>query len=153
MQIRSACAEDLEQIISLFENTVEYVNSKDYTKQQIEVWKNAKNPDIWLEKINNQFFYVAVIDRQIIGFSSLEATGYLDFMYVHHLYQRQGIALKLLKTVLFLASELNLTRIWASVSITAQPFFEKHGFEEFEEEQKSISGVTFKNALMEKVLG
>lgn len=150
MHIREASSEDLDQILELFEKTVEHINVKDYSEQQIEVWKNAKDKKIWLEKIAQQSFYVAMIGEQIVGFSSVASDGYLHFMYVHHQHQRKGIAYQLLRQIEHRAKQLGRQRIWSSVSITAQPFFSKHGFQQFDEEHKTVSGVPFQNALMEK---
>ncbi len=152
MGIREATADDLDQILDLFEGTILYINSKDYSPKQIAVWKDAKDKSVWLQKIETQSFFVAHLDDKIIGFSSVDAEGYLDFMYVHKDHQGKGIARLLLKTVEQAARSAKIHRIWCSVSITAQPFFAKHGFIHYEDEHKMLSGVHFKNALMEKSL-
>ncbi len=44
----------------------------------------------------NQFFIIAILDKKIVEFSSLDEDGYLDFMFVLKDFQGQGIADKLL---------------------------------------------------------
>lgn len=152
MQIREATAKDLDPILSLFENTIKKINSRDYSQEQIEVWTASKNKETWLSKISEQSFYVAFAKNQLIGFSSIDTDGYIDFMYVHHEFQHQGIAKALLLKLQEAASENNIQRVWASVSITAQPFFSRNGFYKYDDEHKSVEDVHFKNALMEKSL-
>lgn len=150
MHLRKATATDLDQILSLFENTVRNINSSDYSQEQIDVWAAAKNREIWTQKIIDQCFFVAIMENTIVGFSSIDKEGYLDFMYVHHEYQRKGIALALLNQIESTARKIRVSRICVSVSITAQPFFLKHGYTRYSDESKSISGIAFTNALMEK---
>lgn len=152
MIIRSATATDLHAILQLFEETVRAINMRDYTPEQIDAWASAKNEDAWSKKLMQQFFFVAESSNGLLGFSSIDRSGYLDFLYVHKDHQGVGIATALLKAIEDQASQLNLSRIWASVSTTAQPFFIKKGYQPFEEEHKQLLGVTFINALMEKQL-
>lgn len=150
MHIRKATGKDLDSILELFEGTVQHVNAKDYSKEQIAIWKQTKDREIWNAKITSQSFFVATINNQIVGFSSIDSDGYLDFMYTHHQHQRQGIATKLLNTIEKEAQAMKLDRVWASVSLTAQAFFAKYGYVQYDNEHKLLSGVHFKNALMEK---
>ncbi|WP_421765241.1 GNAT family N-acetyltransferase [Ekhidna sp.] len=150
--IREATFDDVDEIIDLFMSTVKAVNKRDYSPEQIAVWASTKDRNTWGKKIESQHFYVANIDDQIVGFSSIDDTGYLDFMYVHKDFQGCGIAKALLEEVEFKARRLQLTRIHSSVSITAQPFFRSRGFETYDQEHKELKGIAFTNALMEKVL-
>ena len=38
MEIRKYQAEDLEEIVQLFYETIQTVNRKDYSQEQVEVW-------------------------------------------------------------------------------------------------------------------
>ena len=152
MKIREANRADLVNILDLFENTIRAINRKDYTNAQIEVWANAKNKKIWESKIEEQFFYVAEINNEIVGFSSIDSQGYLDFMYVHMDYQARGVASQLLKKIEEKSRNLRIEELWASVSITAQPFFVKKGFEKTKDEIKQVRGVEFINCIMIKKL-
>jgi putative acetyltransferase len=109
MQLRTATANDVPQIIQLFEGTITTVNSKDYTSEQTTVWSSrgavaAK----WIAKMSEQYFIVLEEDAAIIGFASLTALGYLDFMYVHKDHQRRGTASMLLKGLEDRAHQLNI---------------------------------------------
>ncbi|WP_462250120.1 GNAT family N-acetyltransferase [Ekhidna sp.] len=152
MYIREATAEDLDEILKLFDETIRNVNSKDYSSQQIQVWSSAKNRNIWTEKIKDQSFLIAISNEKIVGFSSIDSVGFLDFMYVHYQHLRKGIATALLNKIEAIAVAQSNKSIWSSVSITAQPFFIKKGYLHFDSVLKEVDGVSFTNALMKKVL-
>ena len=62
-----------------------------------------------------------------------EKDGHIDCFYVHHLFQKRGIASKLLDYVLSIAKEQNIFEIYLEASITAKPFFIKNGFIEIKQ--------------------
>ncbi len=152
MSIRRATFQDAIQILDLFSDTVKRINSNDYSHDQIRVWSEARNMDIWTSKILNQYFIVKETNNEIVGFSSIEKSGYIDFLYVHADYQRNGIASELLKSILDKAIHQHNKKVWASVSITAQPFFLKNGFTITSNEWNTVKGINFCNAIMEKYL-
>lgn len=151
INIRQADIKDLDQIRFLFRDTVKFVNSKDYTQQEIKVWEECyKNTDIWTKNILNQHFLVATINNTIVGFSSITDSGYLDFMYVHKDFQRRGVARKLLTEIEKRADKLLVKRIFSHVSKTAHSFFEKHCYTKAGEQVNRVNGIEFVNSIMEK---
>ena len=127
--IRVADRSEAIEIGQLFYNTIRHINAKDYNQEQIEDWFSwYKDTNKWQERISKQYFIVAVYEDTIVGFSSLEKDGYLDFMFVHKDFQRKGIAHQLLQTIELKATEQNNELILSDVSITALPFFETHGY-------------------------
>ncbi len=153
MKIRTATIEDLDQIRELFYETITTVNSKDYNPDQVAVWASGyENIEGWTAKINEQQFLVAENDGTITGFGSITNEGYLDFMYVHKDYQGRGIATKLLAKLEMLVNKMELTDLTSDVSITAKPFFLKHGFTVIEEQSVVVNGVTLTNYKMTKHL-
>ncbi|EAY25238.1 GNAT family N-acetyltransferase [Microscilla marina] len=101
LNIRQATTQDVFLITELFRNTVTSINRQDYTKEETQVWaESAHNIARWEQKIATQYFLVAEINAQIVGFASINQAGnYLDFLYVHHRFQRQSIAQKLYNTL------------------------------------------------------
>ena len=79
-------------------------------------------------KLVVRFTYVAEQDRKILGFGELETNGHIDCFYVHYQHQNQGVGSKLYRALETKARELNLTRLYSEVSITAKPFFLSRGF-------------------------
>ncbi len=65
---------------------------------------------------------------EIVGFASFEEPDYLDMMYVHKDFQFQGVGNSLLAAIREKAMGVGAAKIVSDVSITAKPFFGKHGF-------------------------
>jgi putative acetyltransferase len=153
MKIRAADNNDLNDIRQLFYQTITTINVPDYNPEQIFVWASGyNNIDSWQEKIRSQHFFVAEIDQIITGFGSVTDEGYVDYLFTHKDYQRQGIATELLKQIELFVSNLNQTTIWADVSITAVSFFLKRGFTISKVYKKKVGDTVFDNTIMEKQL-
>lgn len=117
---------------------------------QINAWAStADRTDSLRNKVSTQFFY-AVVDNNgtIIGFASLAQNGYLDMLYVHKDHQRTGVATALWKKILSKANELGIKAIQTEASITAKPFFEKHGFKLLKEQVILINDTELTNYKM-----
>jgi len=151
--ITQTTSSDLEDIIRLFKETIEAVNAKDYSAEQIKVWTNgASKKERWLKKIFEQYFLLAKINTAVAGFASITTEGYLDFMYISKDYQRMGVAQILYAELEKFARLNHLHKIISDVSITAKPFFEKQGFKTVQQQQVNIDGIELTNYKMEKQL-
>lgn len=151
--IRPANNSDLIEIQQLFVDTISAICTGDYSPGQIKAWTSSiDNTQGWLDKINRQFFLIALIENKIVGFGSLENGDYLDMMYIHKDYQRQGIAGKLLHELETKARENGHTVIHSYVSKTARLFFEQNGFKIIAENVNKIKGVEIMNYKMRKVM-
>ncbi|MFD1631180.1 GNAT family N-acetyltransferase [Pseudopedobacter beijingensis] len=129
LEIRQAENSDILAITQLFYETIQTINSKDYPQEEIDDWSSWHSAhEKWNTRIIEQYFIVAAFDSKIIGFASLATDGYLDLMFIHKNYQRQGIANQLLAELEKKAIAQNNQEIYSEVSITAKPFFEKQGF-------------------------
>lgn len=146
--IRDYNSSDCEEIVKLFYDTVHNINKEDYTQEQLNAWV-PKEED--LEKWDRSFLehvtVVAVLDGKIVGFGDVDQTGYLDRLYVHKDYQRQGIANELCEE---LEDRTESDKFTVCASITAKPFFEKRGYKLVKEQQVKKNGVDFLNYVMEK---
>lgn len=147
MVIRKYRSSDCKEIIELFYNTVHTVNAKDYTKEQLDVWATGK---VELEKLDKSFqehFTVVAVDEEIIvGFGDIDKTGYLDRLYVHHDYQKKGVATAICNEL----EKVVQSNITTYASITAKPFFEKRGYKVIKEQKVERQGVFLTNFCMEK---
>ncbi len=127
--IRRAKESDVGKITQLFFDTIQNINIKDYSQEEVDDWSSWKEDiDKWLEKIQKQYFVVAEINNKIVGFSSLAQDGYLDFMFVDKDSQGNGVASALLSELENKAIEQKNDLIYSDVSITAKGFFENKGF-------------------------
>ncbi|MGH6933032.1 MAG: GNAT family N-acetyltransferase, partial [Dongiaceae bacterium] len=86
------------------------------------------------------------------GFAQLESNGYIDCFYVHHLHQRQGIGAALMAHIHEIARDSGMDLLYTYASVTARPFFERHGFHVVREQTVAPNGVTMRNFAMEKRL-
>lgn len=153
MVIRTVQASDLPEIARLFYETVHHVNARDYTPEQIEAWApEIYAPSYWQERFDQYQVYVAEEQGQVVGFSEFESTGHIDCFYVHYQWQRCGVGTQLIAQIETEAHIQNIPRLFADVSVTARPFFERHGFVVEREQERLYRDVLFQQFLMVKSL-
>ncbi|MGL6194154.1 MAG: GNAT family N-acetyltransferase [Thermoguttaceae bacterium] len=137
-KIRRATLDDVPALKTLYQETITTIC--------------AERTDSLAKRIESQYFIVAVSESdEITGFASFEEPDYLDMMYVHKDYQFQGIGKSLLTTIMEKASETGATRITSDVSITAKPFFDRHGFHMVKKQTVRIGYVELTNYIMENL--
>lgn len=152
MYIRKAKNEDIDSIRKLFRETIQVVNSRDYTPEQLACWaEKGSSNEIWQTRIKEQHFIVAEKPTHIVGFCALRPDGYIHSIFVHKDYQREGIARSLLMEIEEYARKNNIKELTADVSLTAKPFFEKNGYKVMYRQTVDI-GVTMDNYHMNKIL-
>lgn len=148
MMIRSYEARDCKYMADLFYHTVHFVNAKDYTKEQLAVWATGKiDLNAWHQSFSAHYTVVAVEAETIIGFGDIDKTGYLDRLYVHRDFQRQGVATAICNA---LEQAVQADKITTHASITAKPFFEKRGYRVIREQSVERGGVRLTNYVMKK---
>lgn len=148
MILRMYNTSDCEFLAELFYQTVHNVNAKDYTKEQLAVWATGNvNLNEWDKSFLEHFTIVAVKNEIIVGFGDIDKTGYLDRLYVHKDYQRQGIASVICDE---LERAVNREKIITHASITAKPFFEQRGYRTVKEQKVIRNGISLTNYVMKK---
>ncbi len=154
MYIRQAIPQDQDELRRLFFETVTAMNIKDYGKKQVDTWASISNStDVWVEKIQNQYFVVACAeDGTIIGFATLTFTGYIDLLFIHKDHQGAGIASKLVNDLIEEGKRRNIPKMWADANITARPFFESKGFTLVQTHLKKTDNDAYPNFVMVKNL-
>ncbi len=144
---------DINKISRLFRDTIQHVNAKDYPSDEINDWSSWwTESDKWQERIENQYFIKATKGNQIVGFCSLAGDGYLDLLFTHKDYQRQGIATILIKKIEKKAKEQANELIYSDVSITAKSFFERHGYIVEKHQFKKSRNKKLENFRMKKII-
>ena len=90
------------------------------------------NPAAWAARFEGRFAVVAEPDPEAdgrpAGFADLEPDGHIDRFFVSADHQRRGVGRALLDALLAEARRLGLARVFTEASLTARPFFERHGF-------------------------
>jgi len=153
LRIRAYCPEDAPALLAVFRDSVRRTAHRDYTPEQLAAWApDVMDESAWAERRASRPTWVADVEGKLIGFSDLEADGHLDMLYVAADYQGRGVASALLDAVLSAARAQGLTRVFTEASLTAKPFFERHGFRLLQEQTVQRLGQTLVNCRMERKL-
>ncbi len=153
IKLRTGRLSDSAQLKQLFRDTIVAICAADYNEEQIRVWAAAaENAERWLAILRQQYVLAAEINDTIVGFGTLDKGAYVDLLYVHKDYQRQGIARQLYEALEAEARQQGQMTLTADVSKTARPFFEKMGFDLLMEQTVERQGVALNNFRMEKIL-
>lgn len=148
IQIRSYVPEDCPLLEKLFYDTVHTVNAGDYTEEQLFAWASGEvDREQWNRSFLAHTTCVAETEGMIVGFGDIDGTGYLDRLYVHKDYQREGIGTALCDV---LEQAVSAGRIRTHASLTARPFFQKRGYRVVKEQQVFRRGTILTNFVMQK---
>lgn len=146
MIIRRYNDKDFEFISDLFYETVHTVNARDYSAEQLNVWtENSDNLKTRRKDLLKQHTLIAEIEGVIVGFGSIDKSGWLDLLFVCKDYQNQGVA-----TALCNELEKGFFVIKTYASITAKPFFERRSYVVVKTQEVERCGVKLKNYEMRK---
>ena len=149
IDIRCYQSEDCEAVTALFFNTVHRVCKKDYNEEALFAWA-PPNPDLvaWDARLSRLYCVLAFNQKTLVGFASMDLQkNFLDHLFVHEKWQRQGIASLLCDEL-----ESKVARpLTTQASITAKPFFEHRGYRVLQEQEVCCRGVYLKNYLMQLV--
>ncbi len=153
MRLRRYQKSDISQIARLYYDTIHQINSKDYSPPQIQAWAPRVYPTrFWANRFQRYTVYVVEADHQIVGFAEFEKTGHIDCFYVHYAWQGKGVGSRLLNTIERQARQRRLNRLFVDVSLTAMPFFKRHGFAIKRKQKKIYRGQRFSQYVMVKQL-
>ena len=153
MLVRSHRNADIPDISRLYYDTIHRVNCGDYSDEQLDAWApGIPDTAFWMERFNRYRVYVAESDGCILGFTELDDSGHIDCFFVHHAWQRRGVGTLLMERVVETAGRSGIPRLFAEVSITARPFFRRHGFLVVREQEALRRNVTLKQFAMERWL-
>jgi putative acetyltransferase len=153
IKIKKGLSNDLLELQGLFVDTISNVCRTDYNRNQIDAWTSTiENQKRWQDILTNQFVLLARDKEILVGFCTLDKGNYVDFLYVHKDYQRQGVAYKLYLEIEQEAKRQLQTELTSEVSKTARLFFEKVGFKVMNEQTVMVQDVELTNYKMTKKL-
>lgn len=128
-KIRQATKSDVKRIAALFYETIQNINIRDYSKEEVDDWSSwSSDVEKWEEKVVEQYFVVYEIEDRVVGFSSIAKDGYLDFMFTRKDFQGKGVAKRMLAELEKKAVQQGNDFIYSDVSITAKDFFLSQGY-------------------------
>jgi putative acetyltransferase len=144
---------DSPAMIKLFQRSVHEIACQYYTPAQLQAWAPQKiNVENWTKRCLSRPTWLACDGDVLTGFIDLEKNGHLDLLYVNPDYQGQGVASLLYQQVEKQARCDKNKRIFVEASLSARPFFEKHGFHVQARQTVKRNAQTLINFKMEKTL-
>lgn len=152
ISIRDYHPDDVQALANIYFNTIHKINIQHYTKEQIDVWAPATSLETegWAKKFSKTKPIIATVGDEIVGFAEFKPNGHIDCFYCHHEWIGKGVGSALMKEILQKAKNCNIPLIFAEVSITAKPFFEKWRFRIVAEQTIARKGVELINFKMER---
>ena len=137
----------------VYESAVSQLTVGEYNLAQRTAWIQASaEPKYWLRVLERIQPTVTLVDGEIAGYFDLQPDGLIDHFYVAAAFAHQGIARVMMDEILQRAQTRNLSEIYAYVSLTAQPFFTRYGFEIVYRQNVEVGGQQLENARMSKRL-
>jgi putative acetyltransferase len=156
MDVRPYRSEDCAPTREVFERAVHRTALCDYARDQVDAWArtgfSADESAAWGAEREASQTIVAIEGGKVIGFSDLLDGRVLDMLYVDPVFKRRGVATALFARVLSLAEEAGIANLETDASITARPFFERHGFVVVAEQTPRVRGVEMTNFKMRRAL-
>jgi putative acetyltransferase len=127
--VRMARSEDLVAIRDLQLLSLKVLAAKDYTPPQLTALVRSKESLRGWDELH----FVAEVSGLIVGFGAL-ALGqpWVNALFVHPKFTRQGIATRLLGAMEEEAMRRGDRRLWVMSSLTGEPFYRSVGFESLE---------------------
>ncbi len=95
---------------------------------------------------------ICELDKQIIGFASIDHKNYLDVLFVDPKFHRKGIASSLYKHIENQARKSDLDYIETHSSLVALDFFQRKGFTLIKEQEVQIQDQRLTNYILRKDL-
>lgn len=139
---------------SVFHAAVHCLASSHYSAEQRAAWAPSEHDAAqWAARMQaNQPFVAETDGGAIAGFADLQPGGYIDMFFVAPAFARQGVGHALMAHIHAQAAQQGLARLWADVSLAAEPFFAARGFAVETRQAVERAGVVLHNARMGKAL-
>ena len=142
---------DLPSVIETYTASIRLLAAPYYTPEQIAAWAPIP-PDAarWQERLAHLHTIVAESDGLLAGFASYTLDGYLDFLFTHPAFARQGVASSLYHRVESVLCAVNIPKVTTLASLAARPFFDRHGFQLDRQECVECRGAYLRRFAMHK---
>ena len=107
--------------------SIRQIASDDYSQEEIATWSSQVSKDLEIPEDKHRF--VALQGEAVVGFAEYTENNEIIAVYVHPRFTRQGFGSQLLSKIEDDAQRRGLTYLKATATITAKPFYEKHGYD------------------------
>ena len=127
--LRPLLPADAPRLAALFRESVETLAEEFYDEAQRAAWAaSAEDEAAFAAKLAQALTVVALVEKEIAGFATLEKNETIEMLYVHPGFARQGVGAMLLDAMEKLAAARGTTTLEVEASDAARDFFTKHGF-------------------------
>ncbi|WP_197021586.1 GNAT family N-acetyltransferase [Cellulomonas sp. HZM] len=128
---------DAAATFEVFQAAIRRTAATVYDADQVEAWAGSRDVDLtaWDERRRTAFTVVAECDDPlvgsagVVGFADLLPDGVVDMLFVHPDAGGRGVARSLVAAVRAEGTARGLTELRTFASRSAQPAFERFGFE------------------------
>ena len=144
---------DARATLDVFRRAVHGTARHDYSPDQLAAWA-PQDLDLgdWAARRREAGTVVAEVDGRIVGLTDLGPSGHVGMLYVDPSVARTGVASALLEDVVATATARGLRVLTTDASLTARPFFERHGFVVVGQRHPVRDGVRMTNVAMRRDL-
>ena len=153
LTLRTFAPGDAPALRAVFESSVHTLAAAHYTLEQRAAWAPAEHDAAqWAARMGTLQPFVAELDGRIAGFADLQATGHIDMFFVAGDCGRRGVATALMARIEGSARARGIDDLWSHVSLAAEGFFQRSGFEVAHRREVTMRGVVLRNARMTRRL-
>ena len=156
MHIRRYAEGEEAALRAIFRSSVRGLACHQYVPAQIDAWsppvERAELREQWVRRIQANQPWVVEIDGKLAAFADVQDSGYIDHFFVASEFAGRGIGVALMRYLHEVARGRGTVKLFAHVSLTAEPFFRHAGFIVEMRQRPTIRGVELDNAVMSKVL-
>jgi putative acetyltransferase len=153
LHIRPFRTGDEAALRDVFFASVHVLASRNYSPAQLAAWAPlAYDAAAWAARLEANQPFVAEIGGRPVGFADVQPSGYIDQFFVNGAHAGLGVGQALMAHIFEEATRRGITSLSAQVSLRAEPFFTRHGFELEARQVVERQGVLLRNARMRRVL-
>ncbi|AYV48380.1 GNAT family N-acetyltransferase [Caulobacter flavus] len=153
--IRPYRTDDAPHMAQLYYDAVHGLGRREYSAAQTAAWAPAplQPIDVLTRAADGRTTFVAAdAEDRAVAYVDLEADGHVDHLYCHPDFAGQGVASRLLETVIQHAAEQGIAALYVEASELARPVFERHGFAVTARRDFEVRGVPIHNYAMRRDL-
>ncbi len=144
---------DASRAVLIFYDAIMKGAADAYNLDQRRAWAGPV-PDIdgWQNRFDGVSGFVAEHGDQMLGFMTIDNSGYIDLAFVHSDHIGTGIGSQLYAAVEGWAVDRRIPELTSDASIKAEPFFTRQGWVKNAKQDVAKNGVTLSNFRMSKDL-
>lgn len=151
--LRPFLAADALALRDVFGQSIEELTADDYDEEQRLAWMaTAEDGAEFAKRLGGMLTLLVQVDGEYLGFGSLKDNKTIDMLYVHPHHAGAGVGTALLTALERIAAARGASALSVEASDTAQPFFERRGYQPVQRNSTPIDDQWLYNTTMTKTL-